>query len=262
MSDRRLVIVRRADRMPLDGLHLLADYAGDPNPGTTLVLVATKMAKNLRVYKAVDALGGVAEYKPPARREYPRTVIGMFADRGKTVDLDAAEGLIQAVGYDLSRLAIETEKIVSYTGAAKTTLSRHDIDDVVSTTAPTSVFDFLDALGSRDARSALRMLEALLSQGESVHGIHAMSVRHIRKLISISALRARKEGVNSPGVVAREVGVPDWQVKRLDRQAGRFSAVELVYALDSAASTETRMKTSRDSRLAFERWILETCESA
>ena len=258
MSERRLVILRKADRMTADALGVLADYAADPNPGTTLVLVASKMAKNLRIYKAVDALGGVAEYKAPAKREYAHTVVGMFADRGRKVGLDAAEVLVRAVGYDLRRLSVEIEKVISFTGA-EITISRHEIEQVMSTTAPTSIFDFLDALGSRDCREAMRILSALLDEGESVHGVHAMSVRHVRSLLSARALLDRDEPGSQTALISREIGVREWQARNLATQARRFDAAELVDALLSAAEGEGKMKTSRDPRLVLEIWVLEVC---
>jgi DNA polymerase III subunit delta len=258
MSERRLVILRRADRMSADGLGVLADYAADPNPETTLVLVASKIARNLRIFKAVDALGGVAEYKAPAKRDYARTVVGMFADKGKKVGLDAAEVLVRAVGYDLRRLSVEIEKVISFTGD-ETTLSRDEIEQVMSTTAPTSVFDFLDALGSRDCRDAMRVLVALFDEGESVYGVHAMSVRHIRSLLSARALLERDDEGSSTALISREVGVREWQARNLVVQARRFDAAELVDALLSAAESEAKMKTSRDPRLVFEIWVLEVC---
>ncbi|MBE0417691.1 MAG: DNA polymerase III subunit delta [Coriobacteriia bacterium] len=258
MSDRRLVILRKADRMSADALGILADYAADPNPDTTLVLVASKIARNLRIFKKIDALGGVAEYKAPAKRDYARTVVGMFADRGKRVGLDAAEVLVRAVGYDLRRLSVEIDKAISFTGD-EATLSRDEIEQVMSTTAPTSIFDFLDALGSRNCRDAMRLLSALLDEGESIHGVHAMSVRHIRNLLSARALLERDEDGSVTALISREIGVREWQARNIATQARRFSSEELVGALLSAAESEARMKTSRDPRLVFEIWVLEVC---
>ncbi len=260
MSERRLVIVNRADKLSTDHLGTLADYAADPNPETTLVLVAAKMAKNLRVYKAIDKLGGIAEYKAPGKHEYPKTVVGMFAERGRRIGLDAAEVLVRAVGHDLRRIAIEIDKIIAFSGSEET-LSREEVEQVVSATAPTSIFAFLDALGSRDARAALRLLAALLADGESIHGIHAMSVRHVRTLLSLTAVQERP-GAGSLTAVAREVGILEWQARNLVRQAGRFTAEELVDALRAAAEVEAHMKTSRDARLVFERWVVEVCRAA
>ncbi len=260
MAERRLVIVRRADKFSTADLGALADYATDPNPSTTLVLVAKKIAKNLRIYKAVDALGGVAEYKAPEKRNYPHTVVEMFADRGKTIGIDAAEVLVRAVGYDLRRLDMEIGKVIAFTGE-RATLSRDDIEQVMSTTAPTSVFEFVDAIGARNCREALVLLARLLSAGESIHGIHSMSVRHIRQLISVRAFVGRPDGSRSPGAVARGVGagMREWQARNLMRQADRFSIGELVDALRLAAAAEADMKTSRDPRLVHERWLVRVC---
>lgn len=258
MSERRLVIVRRADRMPAESLGTLADYAADPNPDTTLVLVAAKMARNTRIFKAIDAVAGVAEYKAPPKRDYPRTVVGMFADRGKRVGLDAAEVLVRAVGYDLRRLSVEIDKVISYTGD-EATLSRDEIEDVMSTSAPTSIFDLLDALGTRDCRAALRLLARLMDEGESIHGVYAMSVRHVRNLLSTRALLERDGGGAASALVSRELGVRDWQARNLTAQARRFTTEELVEALRTAAAGEAEMKTSRDPRLVFEIWLLEVC---
>jgi len=258
MSERRLVIVRRADALPKDSLDVIARYAADPNPETVLVLVALKLAKNLRVYKAIDALGGVSEYKSPKKGEYAQRVLEFFAQRGKRIGLDAAEVLVRAVGYDLRHLSTEVDKVVAFAGD-KETLSRRDVEHVVSTTAPPSVFDFTDALGARDVRAALRLLALLVDQGESVHGILALSVRHVRHMLSVHAIKARSPSGSPVGEIMREVGVANWQANKLLRQAGRYSGPELVDALRGAARTDAEMKTSRDARLVFERWIVDLC---
>lgn len=260
MAERRLVIVRRADRFSTAALGVLADYARNPNPSTTLVLVAKKIAKNLRIYKAIDALGGVAEYKAPEKRNYPHTVVQMFADRGKTIGLDAAEVLVRAVGYDLQRLDMEIAKVIAFTGE-RVTLSRDDIEQVMTTAAPTSIFEFLDAIGGRKCGEALALLNRLLFAGESIYGIHAMSVRHIRQLISVLAFMNRPDGLSSPAAVARGVGagMREWQARNLIGQAKRFHVSELVDALRLAAAAEADMKTSRDPRLIYERWLMGVC---
>ncbi len=257
-SERRLVIVRRADSMSTADLNVLADYALDPAEHTCLVLVASRIAKNTRVYKAVAKLGGVAEYAAPRKSEYPSKVVGLFKERGKTVGLEAAELLVRAVGRDLRRLETEIEKVCAFAGGSSV-LSKEDVEAVVATTATTSVFDFLSALGMRECRDALRLLARILGSGQSVAGVHAMTVRHVRQLLGTRALSDRGQSQTD---VAAALGLAPWQARDLVRQAGRHSAKELVGALVRAASCEAEMKTSRDSRLAFERWIIEFCRQA
>ena len=55
------------------------------------------------------------------------------------------------------------------------------------------------------------------AQGESVLGLHAMAVRHVRSLLAARALLDR--GVHA-GAIGRELGMPDWQAQKL-AQSGR-----------------------------------------
>lgn len=88
-----------------------------------------------------------------------------------------------------------------------------------------------------------------------------MTSRHIRTLISVKAVIDRVDGARGPEGVARAIGggLQAWQAKRLITQAGKYTSEELVSALRLLASTELEMKTSRDARLAYERWICEVC---
>ncbi|MBI5232680.1 MAG: DNA polymerase III subunit delta [Coriobacteriales bacterium] len=255
-AERRLVVVKNADKLNKESHETLAAYAGDPSPYAVLVLLAPKLAKNTRLYKAVDKLGGAAEYKAPAKKDYPRWVADAFAARGRRLAPDAAELMVRLVGYDLRRLEIEIEKVIAF-AASKESLGRDDVEGVVIASAGASVFEFLDALADRNAARAMRLLARLLADGESVYGLHAMSVRRIRDLITARSLGER--GERGVGPLARTLGRPDWQIKQLPRQADGFADGELDGLLRRAAATEAGMKTSREARLAFERGVLAVC---
>ncbi len=205
MASRRLVIVRDADKMSADELGVLAAYAADPSPTACLVLAATSIAKNMKIYKAVDALGGVSEYAAPKKSELPGWVVALFKTKGRSLDRDGAEALVGAVGKDLRRLESEADKIIAFAGD-KLALGREDVEAVVTETAPTTVFEFLDALGARDAAAALERLDGLLDGGEALLGVHAMTLRHLRLLLGAVSLRERGVGA---GEAARSLKMAD-----------------------------------------------------
>ena len=256
-SERRLIIVRGVDRMRAEQRDVLAAYAVSPSPTTCLVLVATSIAPGSRLYKAVDAVGLVAQYKAPRWSEYPSRVIDSFASRGRTMTRDGAEALVRAVGRDLRRLESEVDKIVAYAGEREK-LDRADVQSVVAGTAPGSVFDLLDALGSRDCAGALAILDGLLAEGDELQVMHAMAVRHVRSLLSVRSLLDRGEDAGS---ITRELGLRDWQVRNLIPQARRFEPAELTRALRDAAETEARLKSGRgEPRVVFEMWLVRVCQ--
>ena len=192
-SERRLVVVRNVDKMSKDGSEILVKYAENPCETTVLALVAKKLAKNTRLYKAVDRLGGLLQRAAPSAAEYPAEVQRLFARQGKSVTLQGAELMVTAVGRDLRRLSVEVDKAVAFTGS-ETQLDAADIAQVVSTSATTSVFDLGPALCDRDSVRALKLLDRLLGDGESVHGLHALALRQIRDLITARALIDRGGG--------------------------------------------------------------------
>jgi DNA polymerase-3 subunit delta len=215
------------------------------------------LAKNTRLYKAVEKLGGIVERRPPRGADFLRGVVGMAADRNKRMDLDVAETFVAATGEDLRRVSAELDKLVAFVGE-RTEITRQDIESVVANTAKVKAWEFSEALADRDCRRSLVLSSALLSDGESVFGLHAMAVRMIRDLIAARALIDRGGG-GSAAELSRALGRPEWQVRRLPRQARGFGPDELVDLLRAAAVAEGEMKTSRDSRLALERWIVKVC---
>jgi len=255
-SERRLVVVRNIGKMNADGLNALAQYAGDPSPTTVLAMSGEKLARNTRLFKAVDKLGGVLERKAPSRNEMPSAVRSMFADRGKDISREAAELFVEFVGRDLQQISVEIDKAVSFVGDRKE-ITRSDVEQTAATTAERSVFDFTDALAERDCRRALQLAAELIGAGQSEHGLHALAVRAIRDLIAARSLLDRGRG--DAESVAAALGRPSWMVKKLPRQARAFSASELSVLLRAAADAEQKMKTSRDSRLVLERWIVKVC---
>ncbi|MRR11937.1 DNA polymerase III subunit delta [bacterium] len=255
-SERRLVVVRGVDRMDAAGQAVLAEYAKDPAPTACLVLVARKMRKDSKLYRAVDALGGVAEYKAPRRNEYTTWVMELFAGKGRRLNADGASALVRSVGRDLRRLETEADKVIAFAGE-RTDLSREDIESVVVGTAPVTVFDFLNALGARDCGGALELLDDLTANGEELMGIHAMTVRHLRSLVSVRALLDRG---GSPVDVQRGVGMADWQARAAIEQARRFSPQELSRSLRDAAAMEARMKSGQgEPQVLFEVWLASVC---
>lgn len=255
-SDHRLVVVRNVEKLSKNDAETLVSYAADPAPTCILALAASKVAKNTRLFKAVDRLGGVVERKTPRGAEFVRGIVGMSRDRGKQMTADAAEVFVAATGEDLRRASAELDKLVAFVGAREE-IVRADVESVVATSAKTKIWEFTDAMADRDCRRALMLCAGLVADGESVFGLHAMAVRTLRDLIAARAMLDR--GQSSPAELARILGRPDWQIKRLPRQARSFTGEELVDLLRAAASTEAIMKTSRDSRLALELWIVKVC---
>jgi DNA polymerase-3 subunit delta len=255
-SDHRLVIVNNVDRLPKEGAETLVAYASDPSPTCVLALVAPKLARNTRLYKAVDRLGGVVQRKAPKGGEFVRGVVGLASDRGKRMSTETAQTLVSASGEDLRRVSAELDKLVAFVGDREE-IGRADVEQVVANAAKAKSWEFGEALADRDCRRALSLASSILGEGESVFALHATALRTVRDLLAARALIDR--GDTSTDALARTLGKQEWQVRKLPRQARAFDSRELVDLLRDAAAGEAEMKTSRDARLVLERWIVRVC---
>ncbi|MCL4078984.1 DNA polymerase III subunit delta [Coriobacteriia bacterium Es71-Z0120] len=254
MGSRRLVLVRNIDQMPASEHPPIVEYVANPAATTCLVLAGSGLAKNTRLYKALETAGALAEYAAPKRRELASWVAKAVSEKGRRIERDAAEALVAATGGDLRTMDAEIVKLVAYIGD-RDTIERADVAAVVTTVVP-PIWTFLDALGARDAQGALGSARALMLAGESPLGLLAAATRRMRQLVSAKALVERG---GSDGL-ARELGLQEWQGRRLAQDAARFHEPELADALRAAADAEARMKTSRgDAGLVLERWVLRVC---
>jgi len=255
MSERRLVIVRDVEKQDSAGLETLAAYTRDPAPYTCLVLIASKIAKNSKLYRAASATGVVYEYAAPKRTEYAGEVVKLLRERGKQISSGDAQKVVDLVGRDLRRLDAEADKIAAYVGSEER-ITAADVAQVVTAGAAASVFELTDAVGDRDTLRSLVILRRLLDGGESALGVHAMLVRHLRILVSARALASR--GM-SPDAMAPEIGMAPWLARSAVKQASRYEPVELARALAALADAEEQMKTSSaEAGLVLERWIVMT----
>ena len=168
-------------RWPRQGTDALVDLRGEPiADDTILVLVAKKLAKNTRLYKAVDKLGGVIGVRGAAQVASTRARCSACSrDRGKRID---ARGRRVAGQRGRQRPAPALRRGRQGRRVRRASASRSTAPTSSKSSRPPrrrSVFELGDALGeSRLLRRALRLLDRLLGDGESVYGLHALALRH------------------------------------------------------------------------------------
>lgn len=252
----RLVLVMDADALSSEAAEAIAEYAESPSETTVLALVGSKIKKTSKIYKRFAKNGDVLERVAPSRRELPKAVVGMCRDRGLTCPTDVAEAIINSVGDDLEAIDTAIKKVRAFVGE-RTTATRADVAEVVGASAEVKIWEFANAIGEGNVSQAMVLLDRMLEQGGTVYAAQALATRTVRDLVTVRALIDRGEG--TVGSVAQQLGRQEWLARRTIDQAHRFTGQQLRDALRSMAAVEYQMKTSRDARLAFERWVLTFC---
>jgi DNA polymerase-3 subunit delta len=159
LADRRVVVVRDVDKLKKDVRALLIRYLARPAGDTVLVLVAPSGAK---ADTPLADRSTAVEFAPLTGDRLPRWV-SYHAETvlGRAITPDAASLLVEAVGADLAQLAVELEKLASYTAD---TIDERAVSEVVGVRRGESVGDLLDAVAAKDTSVALALIPGVLQQ--------------------------------------------------------------------------------------------------
>jgi DNA polymerase-3 subunit delta len=230
-----MVLVRDLALVPADQAEPLIEYLGKPNPTTVLVGLVSKVDKRLKLFANLSKKNYLHIL------EAPRQVGGWLREEAKAqgvrLEPAAASRLIDAVGADLSRLALAVEQLALYANGRAVT--SEDVDELIADTRERSVFELTDAIGAADRPRALAAVAALCDQRESAVGVVVMLARHVRQLSLLHAMRDR--GVPR-GEWASRIGVPPFVVDKLVAQARSYSPGALAAATQRLALADRALK--------------------
>ena len=206
-TEFRLVILTNCDKLPKAMSEPLVEYFANPSPTTVCLVVATTLAKNTRLYKAIKKLGdkAIIDCAPKKTWEMPPQVVKMAAAHGKAMGLPAAEALVARSGENTRMLDNELKKLASMVTGSEITLA--DIERHVMRTAEVKPWEFLNAVAARDLVRSLELLK--LQPAKSEVRLWSLLVTRLRELIIAKSLDTRGQGSQ----LATTLGVQGWQVK-------------------------------------------------
>ncbi|MCL6472035.1 MAG: DNA polymerase III subunit delta [Firmicutes bacterium] len=244
MSEKRLVVVKDADKLSADDTLKLARYAESPSKTTCLVLVAGSVNKAGKLYKAVEKSGEVAEYK--LKGSLVAWIKNEFNGWGKLVSDSIAKYLLDMVGSDLLRLSVEIEKISLYCTEERI-IDPNEIDPIVARSFETSVFDLAERIGERNIPKAIETLHFLLQQREPPLAILNLIARHFR--LTLRAKIWVEQGRDSKYLIENLTGaegkkLPYFAVNKYREQSYNFSVDELKKIFERILEADIALKSS------------------
>jgi DNA polymerase-3 subunit delta len=207
MSPRRVVVVtqaetllmpRRESEAALRALEQLDELFKQPEPQTTLVLVAAALDRRSRMFKTLQKQATIVECGVVADlADAERFVRRRVAAAGAAIEPAAARLIAQRAGTDVRRLRADVERLMLYAlGQAQITA-----DDVRAVTGPAALQDdwaMTNAIESGHAGEALRQLALMLEAGsppEKVLGQLGWVVRAKFPGIAPASVRAAVDAV-------------------------------------------------------------------
>ncbi|MBQ6454774.1 MAG: DNA polymerase III subunit delta [Eggerthellaceae bacterium] len=251
LSDVRLVVVTDAESLKKADSEQIVDYLADPAPTTVLALVAAKLPKSSRLYKAVGALGknAIIDCAPLKRAELPRTVVAMGKQHGVSLTYAAAQKLIELIGENTVALDAEVQKLAlaHVEGGA---IDDQIVESLVERRAEAKPWDLSDALSRRDVKACMEVLGRLDSASE--YTLLNQCTTRIRELMCAKALEQRGAAQS----LADTLHLPSWRVRDHVRYSHNYSGEELRRALMASCDAEKAMKSGSPPHATFVQWLL------
>lgn len=221
-AERQLVVVKEAQMMK--SLEDLSVYCSRPLDSTVLVICmhGASADKRKSLYKSVSKIGVVVESNSLRDYEIPRWISSYYAGRGLQIAPDAAALLGEYAGTDLSKIAVETDKLMKNLPEGTVRVAAGDIEKNVGISRQYSIFELTRELSLKDAPKALRIAAYI---GASPKFAMPMAVSalftHFYRILKYEALLA---GNPRPGndMKAKVLGVNPYFFAEYDKAVANY----------------------------------------
>lgn len=160
------------------------------------------------------------------------------------IDSDAINYLVESIGSDLWRLNNELNKLTNY--AKHITLK--DADLFIDSPIDDNIFNFTDAISSKDAKRALKLLRDQLDSGANEFMLLSMLARQIKILLQVKETNGQN------------LDLHPFVVKKALSQINKYSLASLKKLFSQLAIVDYKLKNSQGSpRLLLDLFTVEMC---
>lgn len=226
MAERQLVVLKEAQAMK--GLEDLSIYCQNPLDSTVLVIFMRGASADKRksLYKSVLKVGTIVESLPLRDYEVSRWIGDYFTENGLSITPDAAAIMGEFAGTDLSKIALETSKMMKSLPEGTKNVKVEDVEKNIGVSRQFSIFELTKELSYRNAAKALRVAAYI---GEAPRFAMPMSVSmlftHFSRILRYEALlqsdpnpandkKARVLGVNPYFFREYDAAVANYPLKK------------------------------------------------
>jgi DNA polymerase-3 subunit delta len=241
----------------------LAEYLKDPTPGVALVVEASRFdfegddkRKQDRVRKFYSVITDVVELRPFAAHDARREAESLIRAANFKMDPAALDLLVEALGADMGRIAIEIEKLALFAG--ERAVGVDDITALVPDARSTTVFALVNALGRRDRTRSLEILDTMTRQGDYLPLALSFLSTQFRM-----ALVASEAGLKSSSQIQshfQRMGIMMWQSRadQVQQTVTKFGKAKLERAMKLIFEADKGLRDARpDDRIVMEQFVMK-----
>lgn len=278
-SPRRVVMVRGVQHLKNTDVDALTDAIPRLPESTSLILYTHAESEEedkrgtsvpAKLLSAAEKQGVVIECKPLTVAGFEGWLLSRLQEAGKGITRDALERFTFLTAASTAAAELELHKLILYVGE-RSTIEREDVEAVVSRTVEAQVFKLVDAIAMRDAGSAMRYLQDVLSSGGRAEAIvPRLMVLIARQFRLLWQMRLQLEQADSAAQwfpsdpnLAQLLSRQPFLKRNLSEQAQRLSLKELKTAFNRLHQADRVLKGidegDNDPRRVIERLVVDLC---
>lgn len=258
LSNKRLVIVKNLLKAGgKDRSKKMNDLTEKVPETTVLIFFEDKESdKRSALYKKLHKVAECQEFKPLRDGQLSNWVKLGVEKRGGRISFNAAQRLALSVGQDLWRLSNEIDKLINFAEGRE--IKPQDIDLLVQESIQAQIFDLVDALGAKDYKQALSVLNKLLKSGKKEPYILSMIVFGFRNLVLVKKV---SKVTSDQREIAKKLSLHPYVVQKTLAAGKNFRKKELRDIYQELLETDIAIKTGKkEPSLALNLLIMEACK--
>lgn len=244
----------------------LIKYIESPCSFSTLILEMekidqrTKLGKFLKEYDCTVDCEPLKENVPWSRENELVKWICMRMERyQKRIRYEAAESLAEYVGNNLHDISLQIEKLVVYAKDRKEILS-DDIHSIVHATRKVNVFDFQDAISTKNLQQAIKFCDLLFRRYVSTQDGTTLSDHTGIALYLLKMIHKRFKDIWKIQISGDTKNIHPYVIKKLKEHCNHFNSKNLREIWRKILEAQLEVKISKSSpSLAIEKLIFFIC---
>jgi len=255
LTDKRVVLVKGADKFISENRPLLEKYFDKPCPTGRLILTVRTLDARTNLAKKLPKVGKLIKVAQPTRRELPQRLMKYASDaHDKKLSMTAAILLIELTGDELTRLYSEIDKLALFADAEKVITPKH-IESLIGHNRLFNAFTVIDAVIAGNPGQAVERLRGMFAQDKSTeYTVVGAFAFHFRRMFNAKVMLNK-------GVRADEVGkrFKIWSHKdQFFAQLRQMSLRQIGEYLQQLAETDYAIKTGQTKApVAMEQLVLK-----
>lgn len=241
------------------------DYLENISESTVLVFVVYgEIDKRKKIVKKIQEKGIVYNCDKISDMDLFKWTKRKFEGFGSLIENSQVMYFIESQGYrdknsEKTLLDLENEiiKISSFVGK-ENKVSNEVIDRLSQKKIENDIFKLIDYIGEKNSSSAIKILNDMIKEGESVLGIFAMISRQFKIVLQVRQLQI--EGISVSDICQR-LGLRQFVVNKALKQSRNFSENVIIDMLNFILENDFKIKNGliRDT-LAIEILVSKYCQ--